>query len=100
MQPEARISKKVKNYIISQGGYVVKIHGEGDSFQEVGIADLLGVYRGLPLALEVKQPGKRPSAKQKLFLQRWAKAGGIAAVVTSVEDVEELLAGITGNGGR
>jgi len=55
-----------------------------------GISDILGIYRGKPMAIEVKRPKPDktyPTKEQKVFLQVFAEAGGIAFVARSVEDV-------------
>jgi len=44
-------------------------------------------------ALEVKRPGRKPTKLQQAVLKKWEAAGAIAAVVTSVEEVKELLGG-------
>ena len=72
------------------GCYAVKTHG---SIYSAGQPDLLGSYQGRALALEVKRPGRRPTRLQAAVLKKWRAAGAIAAVVTSVEDVRELLEG-------
>lgn len=54
----------------------------------VGSADLIGMLapQGRFLALEVKRPGEKPTKEQELFLELVRKSGGVAAVVTSVEE--------------
>lgn len=91
MQPEARLIKKVQALIRQKGGRSFKIHG-GDPLQEAGIPDLLVCYRGRFVGLEGKQPGAKPSRRQKQVLDEIAAAGGITAVVTTVEEVVALLA--------
>jgi hypothetical protein len=91
MQPEARLVKKVQDYIGGVGGRSFKIHGE-DTFQEVGIPDLLVCYKGYFVGLEVKQPGGRVSPRQHKVLQEIDTAGGISAVVSTLEQVVDLLA--------
>lgn len=72
-----------------------------------GVADILGIYPrhvrqddgtsttyGLILAVEVKQPGKQPSADQRDFLDSIRRAGGIAIVAHSVQELEEALIGL------
>jgi hypothetical protein len=44
-------------------------------------------------AVEVKQPGEKPRADQKNFLDMVATFGGIAGVVTSVSEAKELICG-------
>ena len=70
---------------------LVKIRG--GLGQEVGIADLLGVIKGLAVALELKTPGGRHklSPAQRDFLASWSAAGGYSAVIDSPESVEELI---------
>jgi hypothetical protein len=91
MQPEARIVKRIRAYLEGLGAWVFNVHGGDNPFQEVGVPDLLSCLQGRFIGLEVKQPGEEPSARQKVVLRRIEEAGGIAAVVTSVEEVERLL---------
>lgn len=56
-------------------------------FQRNGVADILGVYKGKPLAIEVKSLKGIVSQDQESFLNDFAKAGGIALVARSVDDV-------------
>jgi hypothetical protein len=63
-------------------------------FGKVGSADILGIAKdGRLIALEVKKPSTRADTTptQVEFLAELAKRGGIAGVVTSVEDVARLL---------
>ena len=43
------------------------------------------------LAVEVKRPGEKPSAAQAAWLDVVRRAGGIAGVVTGVEEAEMLV---------
>lgn len=52
-----------------------------------GISDIMGVYKGYPLAIEVKRPGEKPTEYQMDFLTKFAKAGGIAMVASSLEEM-------------
>lgn len=52
-----------------------------------GVADILGIWRGLPLAIEVKRPGGIVSEAQEEFLERFEKHGGISIVAYSLDDV-------------
>lgn len=56
-----------------------------------GIADIIGIWKGRPLAIEVKRPGGIPSDTQRAFLQEFENHGGIAIVATSLESVEKVL---------
>lgn len=56
-----------------------------------GVADILGIFKKRPLAIEVKSASGRLSKEQKEFLQEFADNGGIAMVARSVEAVEKAL---------
>lgn len=70
----------------TQGGGFVR-------FGAVGSADLLGVLppSGRLVALEVKQPGKKPTPAQVAWLESVKAAGAVAGVVTSLEEAVELV---------
>ena len=73
-----------------KGGRSIKIHG-GDPMQEQGLPDLIICYRGRFVGAEGKQPGEKPSRKQKQILDEIDEAGGKTLVFTTVEDVASLL---------
>lgn len=60
-----------------------------------GISDIIGVWNGKPLAIEVKRPGGKPTESQLQFLNDFARAGGIAMVVYDVSQVQEVFNQIT-----
>jgi penicillin-binding protein-related factor A (putative recombinase) len=56
-----------------------------------GISDIIGVWKSFAIAIEVKQPKKKPTPIQLAFLENVASAGGIAMVVHSLEELETSL---------
>lgn len=58
-----------------------------------GVPDLIGCYRGVFFAIEVKRPmtSSKPSRAQERELRAVEKAGGIAIVACHKDDVTELL---------
>lgn len=90
-QPEASLVKKIRTHLELSGAWVFKVHGGDNPFQEVGIPDLLCCWRGLFIGLEVKLPGEKASPKQRHIIRAIREAGGIAAVVSSVADVDRVL---------
>ena len=76
-------------FLSSVGAYITKIHGE--AMQERGLPDIIGCLDGHYFAFEVKRLNLRPSPLQQHHLDAIDKAGGLSAVVTSVEEVEEAL---------
>lgn len=53
--------------------------------------DMVGDEVALFVAIEVKQPGERPTPEQRRFLDAVHGAGGIAGVATSVQEAEKIL---------
>lgn len=71
---------------------VKKIYRRKNSkFHIKGVSDILGIWKGRPLAIEVKSPIGRVTAEQNLFLNNYRRCGGIAIVARSVEAVIETL---------
>jgi penicillin-binding protein-related factor A (putative recombinase) len=60
-------------------------------FHRKGVSDILGIWRGRPLAIEVKSAKGYASPEQKQFIKDFTEAGGIAFIARSVEDVEQFL---------
>lgn len=56
-----------------------------------GVSDILGMYNGKLLAIEVKSKTGRLSEEQKFFLEDVVRHGGIGFVARSIEDVEKHL---------
>jgi hypothetical protein len=62
----------------------------GNSFKS-GQPDVDAVLAGRAVKLEVKRPGQEATPLQKRILEKWALAGCVTGVVTSVEDVKTLF---------
>lgn len=57
-----------------------------------GVSDILGVYNGKFVAIEVKKPSnKKRTTEQSAFIEVVIKNGGIAFYATSIEDVKQGL---------
>lgn len=91
-QPEAKLNKKIRAVFEGAEARVFKIHGQEEGFQEVGIPDFLICLWGRFIGLEVKQPGGKLRPAQRVVLHEIFMAGGVAAVVETVEQAESLLA--------
>lgn len=95
--PEGRITKKILDYLNGRERTTAhKVHG---SQYSTGEPDIDAVSRGRAVKLEVKVPGteasirKRTTPLQRLRLRQYLDAGAIAAVVTSVEEVQAIIDG-------
>jgi hypothetical protein len=61
-------------------------------FGEPGAADILGAFRGLPVAIECKTATGRQSAVQKRWQADWEAAGGRYIIARCVADAFAGLA--------
>jgi hypothetical protein len=59
--------------------------------QSPGWPDVVCIYHGRAYMLEVKRPGCKLTNLQAHELERWARAGAVAAMVTSVQDVAKII---------
>lgn len=66
-------------------------------FTRKGVADILGIVNGLPLAIEVKREGGKVSEDQKEFLREFRNNGGVAIIATTPQEVHEVLTKIIYN---
>lgn len=63
-------------------------------FSMKGVSDIVGIYKGKPLYIEVKRPKPfktYPSKEQKEFIKQVKEEGGIAFVARSIDDVKKNL---------
>lgn len=89
VQGETSLQRRIQTYIRSRGGYVHKNWGNMTSAP--GIADLTVCYKGIYLALEIKEGNNTPSAEQGIHCRAVQKAGGKTAVVWTMNEVSTLL---------
>ena len=88
---ERTITDKILRWLRSQPEcWCFKVLGGGS--QSRGVPDIVGCWRGRFFALEVKRPQLgRLSKLQAYVIGQIQKAGGLVAVVRSLEEVRELL---------
>lgn len=67
-----------------------KVFRKKSSYSINGISDIIAVYKGLIVCLEVKTPKGRLSENQKIFLEKIQKYGGAAYVVRSIADAKRI----------
>lgn len=92
MQPEARISRAIRNLVTHRGGFAFKVWGNAQMI--AGLPDLICVYRGVFVAFEVKTPVGKVSTRQWYVMRAIKRAGGIVAVPVSVADASDVLSRI------
>ena len=85
---EKTIENKIKTYLKTIDGlYFFKEHG--GLYGTAGVPDIICCYKGLFIAFEVKAESGKATALQDATIIR--KAGGIAEVVRSVEEVKRII---------
>ena len=85
---EAVVQLKILKYLSSLPGcWAIKVV----SANQRGVPDIVGCCRGRSIALEVKSRGNKPSKIQQAQLKAIHAAGGMAAVVTSLKEVQALI---------
>ena len=83
--PEGAVTRAIRDVLKLAGILHWKQHqGLGST---PGVSDIIGIYQGRFLAIEVKAPGKRvkPMSRQQGFLDNVHLHGGIAIEADSVE---------------
>lgn len=102
--PETRLVRKMRKAGRDKyGTRLVTIKYHGSAVSEAGVSDLLCCLDGVFIAVEAKAPesyggsveralAEGPSLKQRAFLARIERAGGVPAVCATVEQFLETLA--------
>lgn len=100
---EAAIQRQILDWLKAKGIFHWRQNtGVGRGFTRYGIngcSDILGILKMDPkyapigrfFAIEVKAPKGKPSKDQEKFLADVKRAGGIAIVARSLEDVTNVL---------
>jgi penicillin-binding protein-related factor A (putative recombinase) len=69
-----------------------KYRNNKNKFVINGVSDILGIYKGKLLAIEVKRlKSDKPSEDQVKFLERVKKLGGISGVARSIDDAKKII---------
>ena len=91
---EADIVRAILTHLRSLDGcFCWKEHG--GPYGTNGVPDIICCYHGRFVAFEVKTDTGRPTRLQEAVIRKINRAGGVALIVRSVEDVKAALAAIT-----
>jgi penicillin-binding protein-related factor A (putative recombinase) len=101
---EKTIEKQILIWLYSQRIFATKIDSTGiydskrgvfrrqlGTFKRLGVSDIIGIYKGKFLSIEVKSAKGKLSNHQRQWLDDVQHEGGIAIVARSVEDVKLKL---------
>lgn len=87
---ESKVVKKILEHLRSRGAFATKSYG--NPVVTRGLPDIICCYRGRYIALEVKRdPSGKPTELQAFRLAEITRAGGIARVISSVDEAKALL---------
>ena len=92
---ESKVTKAIMAYLKGRGIWCFKV--AGGPMQQRGVPDIICSVNGAFVALEVKRPGLgRLTDLQALTIERIREAGGVAEVVTSVEEAAAVIEEVDG----
>lgn len=87
---EKSIENKIKAYLKTIDSlFFFKEHG--GLYGTAGVPDIICCYKGLFIAFEVKTDDGKTTALQDATIKRIRKAGGIAEIVRSVDEVKRII---------
>lgn len=88
-QSEAEITRGIRGILKSLGVWHFKVHqGLGST---PGIPDIIGIWNGQLLGIEVKTAKGKLSDKQQAKIDEINRAGGLAFVARCIDDVIDAL---------
>lgn len=86
---EKTIERQIRNYLDKIGAWHIKTHG--NMFSRAGTPDIVACLNGRFVAIEVKRPKGVISELQKANIELIKRAGGVAFIAYSVEEVKRVL---------
>ncbi len=87
---ERQIVDKIVHHLRTLDGcWYYKTHG--GPWGRAGVPDLLVHRHGVLYGLEVKKPGGKPTRLQITEMENLRNSGAVTAIVTSVNDVKEIM---------
>lgn len=92
MTPESKLKKELKKLLNERGAYWCSV-AEG-TYAKPGDPDIIACYKGTFIGIEAKTYEGSQSEWQKLRELMITRAGGVYAIIKSVEALSELLDGL------
>ena len=96
--PEAKVTKAIRAYLTRIGAHVLRtgagvaeFNGRKVSIGQAGCSDLTCCIAGLFVAIEIKSLTGQTTPAQDDYLVRVRRAGGLAIVARSADDVRVAL---------
>lgn len=99
------VTKAIIAYTRLRGGFATRINTQGQYDPRLkiwrpgstvkGMSDILIVFEGIPIFVEVKVGKDKQSKEQKAFEESVTKAGGLYFVARDIETFKNYLLGMT-----
>lgn len=88
---ENTLQRKIQRFLKDNlpGAVVWKNHG--NQYSVKGLPDIMCMYMGKMICIEVKIDGNEATELQKITLEKLGKAGAMVCVAYSIEDVKKML---------
>lgn len=92
LDDEAAFHEELIAYLKANGVRAI-VHSRTDqpTTQQVGVPDLLCAYQGVPIAMEAKVKGRKPTPAQLGWLKALELDGWVTGVVRSMADAAAIL---------
>lgn len=89
MTPEGKLQSLVQTYLNARK----ILNFRTQMGYQSGLPDIIAIYKGYFIGIELKRPDKKGVAtgQQSFIIKTLQKAGAIAGIVESIEDLEKLL---------
>jgi len=88
---ENTLQRKIQKYLKENLCDAVVWKNHGNQYSVIGLPDIMCVYKGKLICIEVKVIGNKLTKLQEITLKKLSDAGAITGVVYNIEDVKELL---------
>lgn len=91
-QPEGRLQRRLQKLVEARGGYLPK-KNHGNMITVKGLSDLSFTFKGWSVYWEVKLPETKNnvSVAQGIHMRLARKAGGITAIISTLEQAAIIL---------
>ena len=87
--PETSLKRAAKDFLAVHGIFTFPVLAGIGSYP--GVPDRLGIYKGIPLAVEFKRPKGVLSDSQREFKRKWEAEGGLHITCRTIEDLSAGL---------
>ena len=88
---ESVLQRKIQKYLKDNLPNAVVWKNHGNQYSVIGLPDIMCVYEGKIVCIEVKVPGNTPTKLQEITLKKLKEAGAITGIAYSIEDVQKIL---------